>query len=104
MKPLSRWFRRSTYTTKDRPSSRCPATTRYQPPKFKPGVNALEGRCLLSADSILEWDGIMLQADANDPSLAIPEQAGPVLTARAFAIVGAAMYDAYNSIERIGDP
>ena len=46
----------------------------------------------------------MLQANANDLSLTSPEQGGPVLTARAFAIVGAALYDAYNSIERIGDP
>jgi hypothetical protein len=55
-------------------------------------------------DVILEWNDIMLQANANDHSLTSPEQGGPILTARAFAIVSAAMYDAYNSIQWIGEP
>lgn len=54
-------------------------------------------------DSILEWNEIMLNANAADHALAKPDQAGPILTARAFAMVSAAMYDAYNSVEHIGD-
>jgi hypothetical protein len=69
---------------------------------FKPRVEALEDRCLLSADVILEWNDVMLKAEANDYSLTSPEEPGPVMTARAFAMVSAAMYDAYNSIEHIG--
>jgi hypothetical protein len=87
-----------------RPFGPCPPSTRRRSPKFDPRVDALECRCLLSADAILEWNGIMLQADANEYSLTTPEAAGPVLTARAFAIVSAAMYDAYNSIDRVGAP
>src|SRR5262245_54166704 len=99
MKLLSRWLQRNVSTTTARPRRR-PAATRRQAPGFRPRVEALEGRCLLSADVILEWNDIMLQANANDHSLSSPEQGGPILTARAFAIVSAAMYDAYNSVER----
>jgi hypothetical protein len=71
---------------------------------FKPRVESLEDRCLLAVDVILEWNAVMLQANAVDHSLAAPEEGGPNLTARAFAITSAAMYDAYNSIHPIGDP
>ena len=54
-------------------------------------------------DSILEWNDVMLKANAADHGLAKPEQGGPILTTRAFAIVSAAMYDAYNSVEHIGN-
>ncbi len=57
----------------------------------------------MAVDVILEWNDVLLQANANDHSLTAPEQGGPILTARAFAIVSAAMYDAYNSIEKIGE-
>ncbi len=57
----------------------------------------------MAVDVILEWNDILLQANANDHSLSAPEQGGPILTARAFAIVSAAMYDAYNSVEHIGE-
>ncbi|MDX1927608.1 MAG: phosphatase PAP2 family protein [Pirellulaceae bacterium] len=53
-------------------------------------------------DSILEWNDVMLEANAADHARTRPEQGGPILTARAFAIVSAAMYDAYNSVEHIG--
>jgi hypothetical protein len=71
---------------------------------FKPRLEVLEDRRLMAADMVLEWNDVLLAANANDHSQASPEQGGPVLTARAFAIVSAAMYDAYNSIERIGTP
>ncbi len=71
---------------------------------FRPRVEALEDRCLPAADAILAWNAVMLQADAVDHGLAAPEQGGPALTARAFAIVSAAMYDAYNSVHPTGEP
>ena len=54
-------------------------------------------------DVILEWNAVMLQADASDHARTSPQQGGPILAGRAFAIVSAAMYDAYNSIEKIGE-
>ena len=74
-----------------------------RPKPFKPRFEALEDRRLMAVDVILEWNDILLQANANDHSLSAPEQGGPILTARAFAIVSAAMYDAYNSVEHIGE-
>src|SRR5438552_15624829 len=65
-------------------------------------VERLEDRCLLSVDPILEWNAVMIQADVVDQT--VHQQAGPVLSGRAFAIVSAAMYDALNSIEQIGTP
>jgi hypothetical protein len=57
----------------------------------------------MASDIILDWNSVLLQANANDYVPASgPEQGGPVLDTRAFAIVSAAMYDAYNSIEHIG--
>jgi hypothetical protein len=55
-------------------------------------------------DVILEWNEVMLQADVIDHrgGHSPAEQLGPVLSARAFAMTSGAMYDAYNSIERIG--
>jgi len=66
-------------------------------------VESLESRCLMATDVILEWNDVLLKANAADHS-GTAEQGGPILTARAFAIVSVAMYDAYNSIERIGAP
>jgi hypothetical protein len=53
-------------------------------------------------DAVLHWNTIMLRANANDydPSLVpAPDQKGPGKTARAFAIVHAAIFDAVNSID-----
>jgi hypothetical protein len=63
----------------------------------------LEARQMMAVDVFLEWNDVLLDANAVDHSLAAPEQGGPILTSRAFAIVSAAMYDAYNSIEKIGE-
>jgi hypothetical protein len=63
----------------------------------------LQPRQLLAGDIILHWNDVMLDANARDHALAAPEQGGPILTARAFAIASVAMYDAYNSIHRIGE-
>jgi hypothetical protein len=53
-------------------------------------------------DVILEWTQVMENANAVDHGRSKPEQGGPILTARAFAMVTGAMYDAYNSIHPIG--
>src|SRR5437763_17087104 len=55
-------------------------------------------------DPILEWNAVMIQANAVDCAQTAPQQPGPVLVARAFAMTSAAMYDALNSIENIGAP
>lgn len=79
----------------------------YQPPVSDdtPGSKGDDDQPPVSDDfdSILEWNDVMLDANAADHALATPDQRGPILTSRAFAIVSAAMYDAYNSIENIGD-
>jgi hypothetical protein len=65
-------------------------------------VDGLEPRRLFAADFVLDWNAIALQAVANDytPSVvATPDQAGPTGTARALAIVQAAVFDAVNSID-----
>eukprot|EP00808_Paulinella_micropora_P009328 g11836.t1 len=67
--------------------------------------------CGQDMDIILEWNIVMMQANAIDHAINAPagtaymkkQQPGPVLTSRAMAITHAAMYDAYNSIEKIGD-
>ncbi len=55
-----------------------------------------------STDAVLAWNAILLQANANDFDPAVvspPDQKGPARTARAFAIVHAAIFDAVNSID-----
>jgi hypothetical protein len=55
-----------------------------------------------SHDAVLHWNAILLQANANDydpTQVPAPDQKGPGKTARAFAIVHAAIYDAVNSID-----
>ena len=77
---------------------------RQQPRTFAPRFEVLEDRRVMATDVILEWNDVLLTANAADHARSAPEQGGPILTARAFAIVSAAMYDAYNSIERMGAP
>lgn len=65
------------------------------------GVEHLEDRLLLAGDAILHWNAVALQAVADDHTpwiVSSPDQGGPTRTARALAIVHAAMYDALNSI------
>ncbi|MBX6315087.1 MAG: phosphatase PAP2 family protein [Isosphaeraceae bacterium] len=60
-----------------------------------------------TGDAVLDWNALLLQANANDfdPNIVrSPDQPGPVRTARAFAIVHAAIYDAVNSIDRSYSP
>lgn len=71
---------------------------------FQLGLEQLEDRCVLSVDPILEWNAVMIQADAVDHSRPSPQNPGPILASHAMAITSAAMYDAFNSIEPIGTP
>ena len=55
-----------------------------------------------SRDAVLHWNAILLRANANDYDplqVPAPDQKGPGKTARAFAIVHAAIFDAVNSID-----
>src|SRR5262249_20869572 len=101
--------RSSTMTrTRRRPSTR-PAVPTAHPSleaKFRPRVEQLEQRWLPAADGILEWTAGMLRANVVDHSggPGRPEEGGPVLPARAFAVVSAAAYDAFNSVQPTGAP
>jgi hypothetical protein len=61
-------------------------------------VEPLEQRCLMSADMVLQWNAIAIQAAVNDYSLPQSYQVGPTRLSRAMAIVQAAVYDTANSI------
>src|SRR5262245_37590520 len=78
-----------------------PGWTRSGAPRAaKPKVEALEQRCLLASDVVLDWNAVALNAVRNDYDLGhTPDQAGPTATSRALAIVHAAMFDAFNSID-----
>src|SRR5436190_1087351 len=78
------------------------ATRKRRPCCLSPEL--LEDRCLLSVDPILEWNAVMIQADAVDHSGTVHQQPGPILCSRAFAMTSAAMYDALDSIEHFGTP
>jgi len=57
-------------------------------------------------DPVLHWNAIALQAVADDHTgtFGLTEQGGPTRTARALAIMHAAIYDAVNSIDRSHEP
>lgn len=74
---------------------------------FRPSCEKLEIRTVMSADAVLDWNDIALDAVANDHTPAFvdsPEQGGPTRTSRALAIVHAAIFDAVNAIDRSFTP
>ena len=72
---------------------------------FRPDIERLETIQLMSADAVLRWNSIALDAVAADYQVGItPEQAGPTATARALAIVQIAVYDAVNCIDHEATP
>ncbi len=93
-----------------------PSTPFAKPPRivgirkrlvFRPSCEQLEIRTVMSADAVLDWNDIALDAVANDHSPSIvgsPEQGGPTRTSRAMAIVHAAIFDAVNAIDRSFTP
>ena len=61
----------------------------------------------MSADAVLDWNAVALAAEANDHTSSIvakAEQGGPTRSARALAIVHAAIFDAVNSIDQSYTP
>src|SRR5262245_7835170 len=60
-------------------------------------LEPLEDRCLLSANVVLEWNQLALQAIGQ-------ARVSPVVASRALAITQAAVYDAVNAIDRSFEP
>jgi hypothetical protein len=60
-------------------------------------LEALEDRCLLSGDVVLEWNSLVLDA-------ARATSADPLVVTRSLAMVHGAVYDAVNNIERTHTP
>jgi len=88
--------RRAFESKKSSPAHRTPSLEKH---RFRPGVEALEQRCLLSVDPILEWNAVAIQVDQSSYSgLGPNDQGGPTRSSRALAIESAAMFDAWNSI------
>jgi hypothetical protein len=67
-------------------------------------VELLEDRVTPAGNAVLDWNAVALQANAVDHSLPQPDQPGPGRTARAFAIVHAAIYDSVNGVRRTHAP
>src|SRR5580765_5238565 len=76
------------------------ANSHLRKSSIKPEFEILEDRCVPSGDAILHWNAVALEAEKNDyPVGGTPDQPGPTRTARALAIVHAAMYDAVNAVD-----
>src|SRR6478672_2362128 len=74
------------------PESRTRRDRSRRPRARRPGIESLEGRCVMSADVVLQWNQAVLQAIRNDkPTIGF-------LT-RDLAIVHTAIYDAVNAID-----
>ncbi len=94
-------------------AARRPLHSPRSPQKPPPLVlERLEDRCLMSADPslmsadpVLEWNAIAIQAAVIDHGLTAPHlQFGPTRLSRVLAIEQIAVYDAVNSIDRSGTP
>jgi hypothetical protein len=68
--------------------------------QYRPSVESLEQRSMMSADMVIQWNAIAIEAAKRDYSLPQSYQIGPTRLGRAMAIVQAAVYDAVNSIDR----
>jgi hypothetical protein len=81
---------------------------RKRSPRTRAGrlaLERLEERCLPSADPVLFWNQVALQAAVTDHGIGAPGlQFGPTRTSRALAIVSGAVYDAVNSIHPQYEP
>lgn len=81
------------------------ATTRLNTHRFQLAMEVLEDRLVPSADTVLEWNQIALDAMVNDSYLGSnAKQAGPDRSSRALAMVSISVFDAVNSIDRSYDP
>lgn len=86
-----------------RKSPRVPRQCRRDRRVRRRSLESLERRDFMSADAVMDWNAVALQAVANDHTPAVvsqPDQGGPTRSARALAIVHAAMFDAVNAIDK----
>src|SRR5262245_20841497 len=75
-----------------------PAASRARTkPACRLGLEALEDRCVLSADVVLEWNQLAVHAIGQ-------ARVTPMVASRALAITQAAVYDAVNAIDRSFEP
>jgi membrane-associated phospholipid phosphatase len=74
-----------------------PRDRRRRPATCRPCLEALEDRCLLSGDVVLEWNQLAL-------SVIRQTKASPLGGARDMAIMHAAVYDSVNAIDRSYTP
>src|SRR3954447_21686062 len=63
----------------------------------RPVMESLDGRCLLSADVVVQWNQAVLTAIRNDKPVL-----GPLT--RDLAIVQSAIYDAVNAVDHSSTP
>lgn len=75
------------------------AAPQSRKPRFRLNLEALEDRCVPSADMVVQWNQVAIQAAVNDYTLAPGIEIGPTRLSRAMAIVQAAVYDSVNSID-----
>lgn len=69
--------------------------------EFCQPVEVLEERCVPAVDPILEWNAVAIEVNRISYSGNVEnDQIGPTRSSRALAIVHAAMFDAWNSINR----
>ncbi len=73
---------------------------------FSPSPEIAAAQDPANRDSVLDWNSIALSVTVHDHSgtYGAPQQGGPTRTARALAIVHAAMFDALNSIMPHAEP
>ena len=76
-----------------KPGPRRGRTTGQAVAKFRPRVEALEDRRLLSGDAVLQWNTAVLDAIRVDRST-------PQIATRAMTMMHVAVYDAVNAIDR----
>src|SRR5262245_66394866 len=79
------------------PGRRTPRVPTRRPGRPRLSVEPLEDRCVLSADVVLEWNQLLLNA-------AKANGVAPFVFSRDAAIVSAAVYDAVNGIDRSYTP
>jgi len=73
---------------------------RHPSPRFRPLVDPLEERCLLSTDMVVQWNAIAIEAARRDYAVGAPGvQFGPTRLGRVMGIVQAAVFDSVNSID-----
>lgn len=67
-------------------------------------VPPVQAEIPITDDVVLDWNHVLLELNRNDHGLSNPDQGGPAKTSRAFAMAHIAIYDAFNSVEPVGQP